>query len=205
MKRFLSGFICCWQLFRRMCGTRLVWRTSRALQRKRRDKTSAESSAVEKGHRLLLPWNRRPCLHSRPPRLATEKDQKQSSRWPRRPTSGWTCWFKGTCISEGAETAVYVSGVTSHQRSRTHRNKLTQDTNAAQMSTKWCKWATVTAEIPNLIHSSRQEVALDQPAVHLVKFGASVQKDDGFFLFIYQNSIVSNSLLHIFFKNNCVF
>lgn len=80
MKRFLSRFICCWQLFRRMCGNRpgcfyLVWRTSRALQRKRQNKNNPQSSAVENGHLLLLPWNHRPCLHSHPPRLAVEKNK----------------------------------------------------------------------------------------------------------------------------------
>lgn len=67
MKRCLSRFICCWQLFWRTCGNRpgcfyVIWRTSSALQRKRRDQNNIQSSAVENGH-LLLPWNRWPCLH----------------------------------------------------------------------------------------------------------------------------------------------
>lgn len=76
---------------------------------------------------------------------------RKSTSWPGRPSSGWiwTCSSAAVRLHlyvhlearvdqrEDAETAVYVSRVTSHQRSRKDWNKITEEKNTTQMRRKW--------------------------------------------------------------------
>lgn len=107
---------------------------------------------------FLLPWNRRPCLHSHCPRLAIGKNRNRPLDLANPALAGWiwTCSYavlaqlrfnvyvnlKARLVQrEDAETAIYVSRVTTHQRSQTDWNKFTEEhnTNEYKIRMKWCK------------------------------------------------------------------